>query len=318
MKIEIFLANPRGYCAWVVRAVSMLDKAITQYWTPLYVNHEIIHNNFIIQSFTKKWVIFWENINNIPKNSIIMFSAHWIWPDFIHKVKKQQLRYIDASCPLVTKVHNEAKKFIQEWYNILYIGKKWHQEAVWILEEWKDKIHVIEKYEDINTLLFLKQNSKIKLALLTQTTLSVADTKNIIQKIQKTFPHIILPQVWDICYATTNRQNAVKELCKNINILYIVWSKNSSNSIKLLELWKNEWIQSFLIDTYNDINMDILINAWNQFSPLKIWVSGWASAPEESIKWVINFLKTIWESTIIPLNTIKENMSFNSTLILQH
>lgn len=227
--IKVLLASPRWYCAGVHRAIQIVDKAIKEYGTPLYVNHEIIHNRFIVSSFEKKWVIFWCEPEDIDAGNIMIFSAHWVGPTFIKRVQKQWLSFIDASCPLVLKVHTEVKKYISEWFEIIYIGKKGHQEAEWILEENNEKIHIVSKIEDIDERIILDK----KYALLTQTTLSVSETKELIEKIQEKIPSIVLPPKEDICYATTNRQLAVSEISKECDLFFVVWSKNSSNSNKL-------------------------------------------------------------------------------------
>lgn len=309
MLIKLFLASPRWYCAWVKRAVDIVHLTLKKYWVPLYVNHEIIHNKFIINLFEKKWVIFWERIENIKKWGRIIFSAHWVWPRFIEKVKKQWLDFIDATCPLVIKVHNEAKRFISNWYEIIYIGKKDHQEAIWVKEECEEKIHIISNLTDLEN---LKSNfsKNMKLALLTQTTLSIDETKILIDEIKNIFPDITLPISSDICYATTNRQEAIKKLCEKVDILFIVWSKNSSNSLKLKEIWEKKDIPSFLIDSYEEIDENIIKTILNKKWKINIWLSWWASAPEDLVQEVIKFFISKWEVSIEEVKTIEENISF--------
>lgn len=316
MEIKIYLAELRWYCAGVNRAIQILDNAIKQFPSPIYVNHEIIHNKFIINYYEKKWVIFWENLDKIPKNSILIMSAHWVWPEYIKKVKEKNISYIDASCPLVVKVHNEAKQYIEQWYEIIYIWKKWHQEAEWVKEEDKNKIHIIWQILDLWKIEIKDSN---KLALLTQTTLSINDTKVLISKIKNKFPQIILPKAKDICYATTNRQEAVNKICeKNLDLLIIVGSKNSSNSNKLREIWEKLNIKSILIDSYKEIDINILQNIYNKklstegFNPLNIWISSWASAPELLVKETLDFLKNLWNTKIEIVKTVEENMNFGS------
>jgi 4-hydroxy-3-methylbut-2-enyl diphosphate reductase len=308
MNIEILLASPRGYCAGVIRAIDILNKVLKEHKTPIYVNHEIIHNKFIINFYEKKWIIFWEDISKIPENSLIIFSAHWIWPEFIKNVKKRKLRYIDASCPLVTKVHIKAKKYLSDWYEVIYIWKKWHQEAESLKEEWSDKIHIVQNEEELQ-----KFENNEKLALLTQTTLSTIETKNLIEKIKNKFPEIILPKSEDICYATTNRQNAVMEICKNnIDLLIIIGSKNSSNSNKLKNIWEKLNITSLLIDSYKEIDINVLEYIFTDKIEFKIWISSWASAPEHLVQEVLDFFKQIWNIKINTIKTVEEKMIFSS------
>ena len=313
MKIKILLASPRGYCAGVNRAIEIVDKAIIDYGTPLYVNHEIIHNKYIISHFENKGVIFWEKIENIESWNIIVFSAHWIWPEFVKKVKEQWLKYLDASCPLVIKVHREAKQFLQEWYKIIYIGKKWHQEAEWIKEESKEHIHIISGKNDLEKLQFQKNQ---KIALLTQTTLSVSETQILIDDAKSIFPNIALPKAWDICYATTNRQIAVKEICKNADILIIVGSKNSSNSTKLKYIWEKKDIKTFQIDSYSEL-WDDFEKLLNNNENITIWLSSWASVPDKLVQEVISYCKTLWEVEIVEITVADEKMIFPSKLELQ-
>lgn len=316
MSINLFLASPRWYCAWVNRAIEILNLTLKKYWNPIYVNHEIVHNKFIVNYFEKKWVIFWEKLENIEKWNILVFSAHWVWPEFIKKVKEQWIKYIDASCPLVSKVHNEAKKFIKEWFEIIYIWQKNHQEAIWIKEENKEKIHIISNLSDLE--YFNKNfNKNNKLALLTQTTLSIDETKLLIEEIKNIFPNIVLPKISDICYATTNRQEAIKELCKTVDILFIVGSKSSSNSSKLKELWEKNKIPSFLIDSYKEINQENLEKLIKEKWVLNIWLSWWASAPEKLIKEVIDFFISKWCKNIEEIKIVDENMHFPSNIELQ-
>lgn len=309
MSINLFLASPRGYCAWVKRAIEIVDWALKKYWTPLYVNHEIVHNKYIIKYFENKWVIFWEKPENIKDGSIIIFSAHWVWPKFIETVRKQKLRFIDASCPLVIKVHNEAKKFINEWYKIIYIWKKDHQEALWIKEEDEGKIEIVSNLSDLESIKNSFEKDQ-KLALLTQTTLSVDETKSLIESIKNTFTNIVLPLSSDICYATTNRQEAIKKLCEKVDILFIVGSKNSSNSVKLKEIWEKKKIPSFLIDSYKEIEENIFEGILKEKWNINIWISGWASAPEKLVQEVINYFKSIWCKKIEEIKTTEEKISF--------
>ena len=298
---NILLASPRGYCAWVDRAIGMLDDILDMYGAPIYVNHEIVHNKFIVNYFERKWAIFSDDLESIPTDSIMVFSAHGVAPSFVQAAKDKWLRTIDASCPLVIKVHNEAKKFISEWYKIIYIGKKTHQEAIGVRDNDLENITVVGNKTDVDALSF---ESWQKLALLNQTTLSVDDTKEVIAYALEKYPDIKLPGFSDICYATTNRQEAVKELVKEVEALIIVWSKNSSNSAKLALIWERASLPSLLIDTPEEIPEDFL--KWIQ----NIWISSWASVPDSLVQDVIKYLESLGGKFMKEIVTAEEKMIF--------
>lgn len=278
---SVYTAFPRGFCAGVNRAVHLLDDVIKIYGAPVYLNHEIIHNKFIVDSFAKKWVIYEENIENIPSWSLVVVSAHWVWPSYYASLKQRWLRYIDATCPLVMKVHLEAFQFIKKGYKIIYIGKKDHQEALWILDEDRANIVIISNKNDVDALHY---EEGISLVLLSQTTLSVDDTKELVDYIQKKYPQIVLPLASDICYATTNRQNAVKKLSEMVDVVFIIGSKNSSNSNKLKLVAESLWKKAYLIDDASEIDI-----YWLEWAD-SVWVASWASGPEELVQEVLSFL----------------------------
>ncbi len=310
--INIYLASPRWYCAWVNRAINILNGALEKYKTPIFVNHEIIHNKIIVNYYKNKWVIFEDNLDKIPNGSIIIFSAHWVSSEYIKDVKKYWLRYIDASCPLVLKVHKEAKKYLDLWYKIFYIWQKKHQEALWILWENKKNIFIVEYKNDVDNLYDTLKNEK--LALLTQTTLSVSDKDELEKYIFDRFKNIEKPQASDICFATTNRQNAVKEILKtkNIDALIIVWSKNSSNSNKLKNIWDNFWIKSILIDKFEDLNENFL--SWVN----NLAISSGASVSHNLVSDLINKLETKYNWKMIEeIRVAEEKFDFSFDLELK-
>lgn len=298
---NILLASPRWYCAWVDRAIGMLDDILDMYGAPIYVNHEIVHNTFIVKYFERKWVIFSDDLDSIPGNSIMVFSAHGVAPSFVRAAKDKWLRTIDASCPLVIKVHNEAKKFISEGYKIIYIWKKTHQEAIGVADNDLENITVVGNKADVDSLDYAPWQ---KLALLNQTTLSVDDTKEVIAYALEKYPDIKLPGFSDICYATTNRQVAVKELVQEVEALIIVGSKNSSNSTKLALIWERASLPSLLIDTPEEIPADFL--EWIK----NIWISSWASVPDNLVQDVIKYLESLWGKFIKEIVTKEEKMIF--------
>lgn len=308
MNIYIHLASPRWFCAGVTRAIDILNKALKEFSSPLYVNHEIIHNKYIIDFFKNKGVIFQDDLEKIPAESIMIFSAHGVGPKFIKRVREKQIQFIDASCPLVIKVHKEALDFIKKEYKIIYIGSKKHQEALGVKEESPDNISIISNRSDLEALAFDPSDN---LALLTQTTLSIDDTKELIAHTKQKYPQIILPKASDICYATTNRQNAVKTLCEDIDLLIIVGSKNSSNSTKLKNIGEKKWITSLLIDSFHEIDPNLL------YDSIKIGVSSGASVPDSLVQEVIEFLKSKWGSIKKEIVEAKEKIDFWSEMVLQ-
>lgn len=298
---NIILASPRWYCAGVDRAIGMLDDILQAHGAPIYVNHEIVHNKFIVNYFERKWVIFSDDLESIPSGNIMVFSAHWVAPSFVKAAKDKWLRTLDASCPLVIKVHNEAKKFISEWYKIIYIWKKTHQEAIWVADNDLENIFVVWNKQEADQLQFDEWQ---KLALLNQTTLSVDDTKDLIAYVQTLYPEIKLPWFSDICYATTNRQEAVKQVVSESDALIIVGSKNSSNSVKLALLWERANIPTILIDTPREIPEGFLDNIEN------LAISSWASVPDSLVQDVIKHLESGWAKFVKEVVTKEEKMIF--------
>jgi 4-hydroxy-3-methylbut-2-enyl diphosphate reductase len=267
--------------------------------------------------FERKWVIFESDIEKIPSWSLIVVSAHGTGPSYFAKLREKNMRWIDATCPLVEKVHREARDFIAKWYHILYIGKKWHQEAVWVMDEGEKNFTLIESEEDIEKLLYTvtwwyTKNGESewnnlnwwKLALLTQTTLSVDDTAKLIEKIQNVFPDIILPKAWDICYATTNRQKAVKVLTEKVDLVLVVGSKNSSNSSKLRHVAEEMGKIAYLIDGPDDIEQVWFNNCTS------IGVTSGASGPEELVEGVVRHLVTLGGMFSEELRVVEEKVEF--------
>ena len=309
--INLFLASPRWYCAGVHRAINILNGALEKYEAPIFVNHEIIHNKIIVNYYKKKWIVFDDNLDNIPDNWIMIFSAHWVSPEYVKQVKNRWINYIDASCPLVIKVHTESKKYLENWYKIIYIWQKNHQEALWILWEDKNNIFIVENIADVDLLFNKYENNKF--ALLTQTTLSVSDKNDLEKYIFSKFKNIEKPKVSDICYATTNRQNAVKQMLekKDIDLLIIVGSKNSSNSNKLKKIWTDSWINSILIDEFKDLDLNLLKSANN------IWISSWASVSHELVLDLIKNLEKYGAKFIEEIKTVEEKIDFGFSLDLK-
>ena len=269
--MEIFLARSQGFCAGVASAVDIVNLALQKYGTPLYVYHEIVHNTYVVSDFRKRGVIFVESLDEVPQGARIVFSAHGIPPEIINKSKKRHLKFVDATCPLVTKVHNEAVKFSERQYETILIGHKGHQELIGSAGYVKPELlHIVEDEDDIDA---LDIDPQTPVAYLTQTTLSVDETKGLIEKLQEKFPNLIAPPRADICYATQNRQDSVKELAAMCDMIVICGSPNSSNSNRLRETGEIAGVPSYIIDRADELDMNILDGK------KKIGISSGASVP---------------------------------------
>jgi len=281
--IKLVLANPRGFCAGVERAVDIVNRAIELFDSQIYVKHEVVHNKFVIKSLEEKGVKFIEDISVVPKNSILIYSAHGVSLKVREDAESRNLKIFDATCPLVTKVHIEVHKHSELGRDVVLIGHDGHPEIEGTMGQYKSKtghIHLVETIDDIDNLV-IKNND---LAYVTQTTLSIDDTKQITERLIKKFPNIKAPTKDDICYATQNRQDAVKSILKFCDSLIVIGSNNSSNSRRLTELAAKNNIPSYLIDNKGDINLD-------NFKDRKvIGITAGASAPEILINEVIEFL----------------------------
>ncbi|AGF48405.1 4-hydroxy-3-methylbut-2-enyl diphosphate reductase [Candidatus Kinetoplastibacterium oncopeltii TCC290E] len=282
-KKDITLAAPRGFCAGVKRAIAIVEKAISLYESIIYVNHEIVHNKHVIDYFKSKGVVFVNNIIDVPEGSIIIFSAHGVSKDVIAIAKKKKLLIIDATCPLVTKVHLEVLKMRRENREVIIIGHKGHPEIDGTLGQDFSGIHVVENVRDVY-LLDINDNELI--GYVTQTTLSLDDVVCIEEALKNRFPKIVGPKKSDICYATQNRQNALKYIVKDCDLILVVGSINSSNSNRLVELARQSSVESYLIDSFDSINPIWLIDKKH------IGITSGASAPEVIVDQVVEFLKS--------------------------
>jgi 4-hydroxy-3-methylbut-2-enyl diphosphate reductase len=304
--LAISLANPRGFCAGVERAICIVEEALKKYGAPIYVRHEVVHNKFVIEDLIKKGVIFVDDMKAIPEGNHVIFSAHGVSKEIRKQAKKYNLMPIDATCPLVTKVHRQVNKFNDNEFNIIMIGHKGHPEVEGTMGQIEkntsnSKIFLIENVQDVTDLNI--ENSK-KISYVSQTTLSVDDTKIIINALKKKYPNIVGPKNKDICYATQNRQDAVKKLLLNNDLIIIIGSKNSSNSNRLLELARKAGVDSFLIDNINEFNPKCLINKNN------IGISAGASAPETLVQELIKKIKTNSKVSIKNIEGVEENIIF--------
>src|SRR5258708_3448092 len=299
--MKVTLVRPRGFCAGVVRAIDIVDIALKKFPPPIYVRKEIVHNRAVVENFKHEGVIFIDSLQEAPPGSLVIFSAHGVSPAVRQEAIERDVHVIDATCPLVTKVHLEVHKYVRDGYSIILIGHKEHDEVVGTTGEAPDKIQVVGNVADAEK---LEVPDPHKLVCLTQTTLSVDETKDIAQAIKRRFPDLVSPTKDDICYATQNRQDAVKELIRQgIDLLLVVGSRNSSNSIRLCEVARAQGVASHLIDNASEIQ-----SAWLE-SIEKVGLTAGASAPEYLVEDVVKYLKSRG-ATVEDLEVIKEDVSF--------
>jgi len=303
-EIKILLAAPRGFCAGVERAIEIVKKSIDKYGAPVYVRHEIVHNKYVVDGLKKIGAIFVEELEEIKdKSRPVIFSAHGVPKKVPAEAEKLKMEYVDATCPLVSKVHREAENLNKNGIQILLIGHKNHPEVIGTMGQIPaGEIDLIENIDDVNN---YQNKSNKKLAFVTQTTLSVDDTKEIISALKKKFPEIKEPKKEDICYATTNRQAAVKKIAKECDMFFVIGSRNSSNSLRLVEVARNSGcINSRLIHSESTVPLD-------EIEKYKtIGISSGASAPEILVNNFINDLKKKFKISMEEVRIVKENITF--------
>lgn len=300
--MEIILAQPKGFCAGVERAIDIVERAIKIYGIPLFVRHEIVHNKYVVEDLKSKGVIFINDLEEVPKNSIVIFSAHGVSKKVEHEAKKRNLNIIDATCPLVTKVHKEAQRNEDKGKKIILIGHKGHPEVEGTSGQVKQEVILVESVKDVDLLNIADSDN---LSYVTQTTLSVDDTKQIIGRLKFKFPNITGPDTKDICYATQNRQDAVRQLAPKIDLLLVIGAKNSSNSNRLRDLGEEIGTKSYLIDDASKIDIKWLDGI------KKVGITAGASAPEILTSQVCEFLQSNFpDSKIKKMEGIQENVRF--------
>jgi 4-hydroxy-3-methylbut-2-en-1-yl diphosphate reductase len=293
--------RPRGFCAGVVRAVDIVELALEAYGAPVYVHHEIVHNTYVVEQLRRRGAIFVEAIEEVPHGAVLVFSAHGVPPTVRQEAKGRELRVIDATCPLVTKVHLEALKFAREKRTIILIGHKDHQEIVGTSGEAPDRTLVVDSIEAVDA---LRVDDPEKLAFLTQTTLSLYDTQEIVSRLRQRFPKIIGPASDDICYATQNRQEAVEQVAKDVDLILVVGSQNSSNSNRLVELAQRLDRKAKLIDSAEDIDPKWLEGV------RRVGLTAGASAPEVLVEQVSERLAQLGFTDQRDLDLIREDVRF--------
>ena len=300
--MKILLASPRGFCAGVNMAIESLDLTLREFGAPIYVYHEIVHNKYVVESFREKGAIFVEDLEEVPPKSTLMFSAHGVSPEIRQLARDRKLTAIDATCPLVTKVHLEAVKYAREGYTIFLIGHEGHDEVIGTMGEAPDAMVLVESPEDVDR-LDIPADSKV--AYLTQTTLSVDDANRIIARLREKYPNMVNPPKDDICYATQNRQEAVRKIAIGVDLCLVLGSQNSSNSQRLRELAEETGVaNSHLID--GPANID---PAW--FDNVEtILITAGASAPENVVEACIEWIRERYQATVETVVTRQENVHF--------
>jgi 4-hydroxy-3-methylbut-2-enyl diphosphate reductase len=287
--MKCILASPRGFCAGVNMAIDSLELALKLHGAPLYVYHEIVHNKYVVDRFKARGVTFVDDINEVPPGGVLLYSAHGVSPQIRHVARQRQLCTIDATCPLVTKVHLEAIRYARQKYTIILIGHEGHDEVIGTMGEAPEAIVLVETPEDVDRLEIADEN---RVAYLTQTTLSLDDATRIIARLRERFPNIVSPPTEDICYATQNRQEAVKILAHEADLCLVLGSQNSSNSQRLAEIARESGIPAYLIDDATEIDL-----AW--FAGVEtVLITAGASAPEEVVTECVEFLKRELGATV--------------------
>jgi 4-hydroxy-3-methylbut-2-en-1-yl diphosphate reductase len=298
---KLLLAAPRGYCAGVDRAVQTVEHALDLYGAPVYVRKEIVHNKHVVEELRARGAIFVDQETQVPEGSTVVFSAHGVAPSVHANAAERSLFAIDATCPLVTKVHVEAKKFAADGYTIVLIGHAGHEEVEGTMGEAPEDMVLIETEEDVDR---LEVENPDKLAYLTQTTLSVDETRTIINRLRARFPNVIGPRTDDICYATTNRQAAVKQMAEHCDLVLVIGSRNSSNSNRLVEVARDHGAQSYLID-----NADQVEDEWLQDARV-VGISSGASAPELLVQQLVDFFRARGTEDVSEFDVIHEDVRF--------
>ena len=307
--LNLVLASPRGFCAGVDRAITIVEKALKLYGAPIYVQHEIVHNKHVVQRLRNDGAVFVENIDEIPEGSHVIYSAHGVAPEVRKRAEKRKLKVLDATCPLVTKVHGEAQRYAKKNYTIILIGHHSHVEVQGTVGEAPDRIIVVGSVEEVAVLEVVDEN---KVAYITQTTLSMDDTAEIIDALKKRFPKIKGPAKDDICYATQNRQNAVKALSKEVELVLVVGAQNSSNSVRLLEVAKTTGVKARRIESAAELKVEWLEGIQN------IGITAGASAPEDIVQGIVTELRKMSSSSQVrDLEIVREDVTFALPAVLR-
>ena len=308
--LNLVLASPRGFCAGVDRAITIVEKALEMYGAPIYVQHEIVHNKHVVQRLRNDGAVFVENIDEIPEGSHAIFSAHGVSPEVRKRAEKRKLQVLDATCPLVTKVHREAQRYAKEEHTIILIGHHNHVEVKGTVGEAPEHIFVVGTVEEVSD---LKIPDEKKVGYITQTTLSLDDTAEIITALKERFPEIKGPAKDDICYATQNRQNAVKALSKEVDLVLVVGAQNSSNSVRLLEVAETTGVKARRIESAAELDPEWLEEVRN------VGITAGASAPEDIVQGIVaEISKMSSSSSVRDLEIVQEDVTFALPTVLRN
>ena len=299
--MKVILANPRGFCAGVNMAIDVVDEALRLRGAPIYVYHEIVHNRHVVEDFQRRGVTFVNDVGEVPPGAVLVYSAHGISPEIRRQAKARGLVEVDATCPLVTKVHSEVVKFAREGYTIIFVGHRNHDEAVGTVGEAPGSVVIVEGPDDVARLPAYDDN---KLAFVTQTTLSVSDAVRTIGALKARFPQIKAPPKDDICYATTNRQNAVTEMAPDADVVLVIGSRNSSNSQRLVDRAREAGKDAYLID-----DESMLGGSWLRPTDT-VFVTAGASAPERLVQALVERLKREYSAEVEERTLVEEDVSF--------
>jgi len=298
---KLLLAAPRGYCAGVDRAVQTVERALELYGAPVYVRKEIVHNKFVVEQLRERGAVFVESERDVPEGATVVFSAHGVAPSVHEGARARSLQTIDATCPLVTKVHVEAKKFAADGYTIVLIGHAGHEEVEGTMGEAPENIVLVESEEDVEA---LEVPDPERIAYISQTTLSVDETRAVINRLRRRFPSIIGPRTDDICYATTNRQAAVKQLAAQCDLVLVIGSRNSSNSNRLVEVAREHGADSHLIDNEGEVREEWLSGK------RVVGITSGASAPESLVQRLVEFFRARGTTDVEELEVVQEDVRF--------
>ncbi len=299
---KVMLAKPRGFCAGVDRAIDVVNIALEIYEGPVYVRKEIVHNKHVVDELRRKGAIFVDSLDEVPDGATVIFSAHGVSPEVVCHAGQKRLKVIDATCPLVTKVHLEARRFAREGRSIILVGHEGHDEVIGTMGQVPNNIHLVGSAEEVDA---LKLPSPEKVAVITQTTLSVDDTKDVIDALKLKFTNIIAPAHDDICYATQNRQTAVKALAGQVDLLLVIGSKNSSNSCRLKEVSESAGTRAYLIDDVTEIDP-----AWLE-GVRCVGITAGASAPESLVEELVAYFRAMGVTEFQEIDTVREEVQFS-------
>jgi 4-hydroxy-3-methylbut-2-enyl diphosphate reductase len=299
--VKVYLAQPRGFCAGVVRAIDIVDRALVKFGQPVYVRHEIVHNRHVVDTLKRKGAIFVEDVSEIPDNAVTVFSAHGVAQSVVKEAAERKLPVIDATCPLVSKVHMQGKRYVSRGRTLVLIGHAGHPEVEGTMGQVGGPVHLISSEADV---LSLDVPLDTPLAYVTQTTLSVDDTKGVIAALQARFTDVVGPDTADICYATQHRQTAVRDLCKVAELILVVGAQNSSNSNRLREIGVEEGLPSYLIADASDLDPTWLDGVET------IGLTAGASAPEALVVEVIEALRKLTDVEVLQMQGVEENIEF--------